>query len=249
MTTLKELDASLTGRCQKQRKLENNTYAIRVEDGIAIRLHATDILTFRPDESVTVTSGGWKTVTTKARLNEFLPNGWGISQERGVWYWSQYANGKRSERVSYTDGDRIEGGKLIAQATPESEAAEKKLRERIRKFAKLCADKAPLPRPSGGDCWICLLKDESGKPVFGDTDHLLSHMDEGYTVPSLVYQAMQEAGCGPLLITLAFVDENGKSHGSKMDVGSYISRAVRSFMYRRFGLAASGGRSTGFAVR
>jgi transposase len=45
-----ELNAKLTGRNASRRKLENNTYVERREDGsITIRLHETDILTFLPD--------------------------------------------------------------------------------------------------------------------------------------------------------------------------------------------------------
>jgi hypothetical protein len=38
-----------------------------------VRFHSTVILSFRPDGSVVVNTGGWQTVTTKARLNALLP--------------------------------------------------------------------------------------------------------------------------------------------------------------------------------
>lgn len=58
-------------------KLENNTYLTRRphNDGgfiYTVRLHSTDVLEQWPDGSVAVTSGGWRTVTTKARINEYL---------------------------------------------------------------------------------------------------------------------------------------------------------------------------------
>lgn len=84
--TYAELDASLQGRCRNSRKLANNTYAIRFvslpfDGAIAIRFHHTDILTFRPDGSVMINTGGWETVTTKERLNRYLPN-YGIYSHR-----------------------------------------------------------------------------------------------------------------------------------------------------------------------
>ena len=54
------------------RKLENNTFEITLPNGERkIRLHQTDILTFR-DGGFTVNSGGYLTVTTRDRLNKYL---------------------------------------------------------------------------------------------------------------------------------------------------------------------------------
>lgn len=48
-------------------------------DGVRrIRLHATDILTIRADGAFEIDTGGWNTVTTRARLNDFLPGGWRV---------------------------------------------------------------------------------------------------------------------------------------------------------------------------
>lgn len=54
------------------RKVANNTYLQRRSEGrLAVKLHNTDILTFHPDGSVVFTTGGWKTMTTKERMNRF----------------------------------------------------------------------------------------------------------------------------------------------------------------------------------
>lgn len=70
-----DLDQRLTGRCRERRKVANNTYAERRGDDIALRLHQTDVVTFHPDGSITLNTGGWYTVTTKDRMNNALPKG------------------------------------------------------------------------------------------------------------------------------------------------------------------------------
>ena len=52
---------------------------------IGIILHSTRIITFYEGGGFMVNSGGWKTVTTKQRLNQFLPDGWHISQRDYEW--------------------------------------------------------------------------------------------------------------------------------------------------------------------
>lgn len=62
----------LNGRDQK--KIGNNTWAIKNEDGsISIRLHQTNILTFRSDNTCVYQTNGWQTSTTKNRINEYAP--------------------------------------------------------------------------------------------------------------------------------------------------------------------------------
>jgi hypothetical protein len=86
MTSYAELDKQLQGRCAQSRKLGNNTYAHRDGAAICIRLHATDILTFYPNGSLQVATGGWLTITTKKRINEFLPAGMYIFSRDCAWW-------------------------------------------------------------------------------------------------------------------------------------------------------------------
>jgi hypothetical protein len=53
------------------RKLANNTYLILDGQNIAVRLHATNVLTFTPQGTVIYNSGGWQTRTTKERMNAY----------------------------------------------------------------------------------------------------------------------------------------------------------------------------------
>lgn len=211
------------------RKIGNNTYLQRSGENIAVRLHSTEILTFKPSGEAVVNTGGWKTVTTKARLNEYLPCQLGIGQTRGQWYWL-----KGGERLGvFSDGDTITAdGVPIISATTDGEEAGKALRKRIASFAKLCGEKLPLPAPSGGDCWHCALCDSQGESMgdsFGDVSHLESHLEEGYCVPSLVAAALKEAGCGPLYFQFCFGKEAPPAF-----CGQTVRRAVQKFLVRRF---------------
>ena len=82
------------------KKVANNTYLIRrAPDTIGLRLHNTDVLTFRPG-SVTYDTGGWHTVTTKARMNKFGPSGVRVYSDKKVW--TVYREGEFVE--AYEDG-------------------------------------------------------------------------------------------------------------------------------------------------
>jgi hypothetical protein len=65
----------------------NNTieYVNQASERI-IRLHHTDILTFRVNGDIALNTGGWKTVTTKARINEFLPSIYWLQTSKGQWF-------------------------------------------------------------------------------------------------------------------------------------------------------------------
>lgn len=87
MATFAELDATLQGRNKTSRKVNHHTYAERNQDGsIGIRFHKTQVVVFFPDGRVTLHTGGWRTVTTKARINEFAPDGISVGQVKRVWY-------------------------------------------------------------------------------------------------------------------------------------------------------------------
>lgn len=57
----------------KRRKLQNNTYLVQTREGFGIRLHNTVIVEFKLGGRIRLNTGGWLTVTTKARMNAYLP--------------------------------------------------------------------------------------------------------------------------------------------------------------------------------
>lgn len=186
-------NARLTGRNANRRKLANNTYLERREDGsIAVKLHATDILTFHANGDAVLSTGGWRTVTTKARMNEYL-SGIRLSQSRGQWYVWDCA--KQAEIGLYQDGMILHAnGKITGMAALSIATSALKLRRKVQRYAKdyVAALKAgKVPAPSNGDCWGCLMKATDGTMPMGGRDHILSHIDEHYYVPSLLLRSLE----------------------------------------------------------
>lgn len=164
--------AQLTGRNHTSRKLANNTYLQRRGDSIAVRLHATDILTLQLNGDIVLDTGGWTTATTKARFNEFLPRGFRVHSEKGVWYlshgsfWSFDAAGNATpnnpeyREYPYADGITIHADDTVSGIGGDPNA-KLKLRRRIASYVKgymsaLAAGNVPVP--SAGDCWYCALR-------------------------------------------------------------------------------------------
>jgi hypothetical protein len=69
------------------KKIGNNTYLVACALGIGLKLHDTIVLHFAPSGVVTVRTGGWRSVTTKSRINEYLPGGFRIIQKDYSWFW------------------------------------------------------------------------------------------------------------------------------------------------------------------
>jgi hypothetical protein len=90
--TFANAEDALAGR--DARKIANNTRAVRLDaDTVGIVLHQTAIVKYRRNGEIVLNSGGWKTVTTKARMNEFSPVS--VRQSAGEWF----ANG-----IEFEDG-------------------------------------------------------------------------------------------------------------------------------------------------
>lgn len=72
------------------------TVATRVftEDGTThVQYHATRVVSF-DSKRVTFRTGGWRTVTTKTRMNQACNQfdlGWGVCQRKGEWFVSYHA--------------------------------------------------------------------------------------------------------------------------------------------------------------
>ncbi len=85
-------DAILTGRCKNRRKLSRNVYAERDGADITIVFHWTVIIRFRPDGTVELNSGGFRSVTTKLNMNQY--SDCAVWQDKHVWYVSYGDSGK-----------------------------------------------------------------------------------------------------------------------------------------------------------
>ena len=71
--------------------------SITRHDGILrVTYHGTDVVTVGPNGSVGLSTGGWRTVTTKARMNQASNQfdlGYTVYQEKGDWFVAIRRNG------------------------------------------------------------------------------------------------------------------------------------------------------------
>lgn len=246
--TYADAAAKLTGRNSQRRKVGNNTYLERRNvNTIALRLHNTDILTYIQDGTVVLnTDGRWRTVTTKARMNEFMPYGISIAQRKGQWFVERYAEGWKTlclfedGMVIHPDGT-VTGGSSLDDI---KDAA--KLRRKVAAYAKAYVKAlraGDVPAPSGGDCWDCLLTDTAtGKAAFGGKDHILSHIEEKYYVPSLLLRAVEQFPTSPM--ARAYVariwDGSYVDMGGSFDAALFgqVQKAIYRYCLRKLGQAS-----------
>ncbi len=239
MTTKKEIMQGVES--VKARIVANNTIEYYRGNGDrVIRLHQTDIVTFNANPkgqclqpiSVTLNSGGWQTVTTKERMNRYLPPGISLCQEKSEW--KIYRNGaswKDRKLLSlYYDGITIdEKTREVIKPKLVDKGADR-IKKLISSYCKGLKELKELPKPSNGDCFYCLMAvADSGENLgesIGNKEHLLSHLEEKYYMGSLILNALRWAGyCDPTFIW-------------SMDCRTSIVSAVRRYLKRQLGLPA-----------
>ena len=209
--------------CDKSKFIDNNTVEYSVEGIRLIRLHLIDILTFKPNGMVTYNSGGWKTVTTKDRMNKFGSVGAQVWQEKNIWY----IGNKDVDSVFY-DGivlNSVTGEFRDSVKVEDTET--KKWMKLINSYCKELTGLESLPVPGGGDCWDCALFDQNLGAGEKSTsrEHLESHLTEKYIHGSLIWNALKWARY------------NNPSVIWSMDIRSSIVRSVKRYFKANLGLA------------
>jgi hypothetical protein len=208
---------SNTNNVKNSKFVANNTLRIEYNDGtIAIRLHNTDIITYCGNEII-LNSGGWRTQTTKDRINSFCPPAH-ISQVKGLWY-------LRNGSLFY-DGCKIDDeGNLISKVIKVDDKKITRLKKQIADYCKLIT-KDNLPYPDGGDCWYCSFHDKIGAAM-GDLSenysHLTEHLKEKYLHGSILVNAMREAG----------YKDNQIGFHYQLKLADTFRRVVRRYLQKR----------------
>jgi hypothetical protein len=146
-----------------------------------IRLHKTDILRFTPDKLI-INSGGWKTPTTRERINAFSPGWLHLHQKRSLWYISTGV-----ATSSFYEGITIDLETKEIQAPIEKDKKSEYMLDKINKYIKNMSKIEKLPLPHAGDCLYCSFN-------IPGNDHLKEHMEEGYLPGALLYRALEWAG-------------------------------------------------------
>lgn len=230
-----QANEQLQGRCCNSRKIDNHTYLERRDNGIAIRLHNTDIITFKPNGDTVLNTGGWRTVTTKQRMCD---NGFDVSQVNGIWYMGDHI---------FKDGITIKSNSTITNADPKTVVKEihkldKSLKQYVNDYIEALFD-GKVPASSSGDCWDCCMKSKDGKTMgeISQSDHIKSHIREKYYVPSLLVNAIKA-----FPISLVAKDALGsiwKYHNNPMDnwhdiAKSQLHTSLKRYMRRQLGIAS-----------
>jgi hypothetical protein len=109
----------------------------RKNNAVAVRLHQTDILTYFADGRLRINFGGYNTMVTRARMNEWLPDGLRVWTHRGLpWLSVRGTNGKsKSYRLSAYAGEALtlRPGGIVSPRDAKRCAKRHELAEELRK--------------------------------------------------------------------------------------------------------------------
>jgi hypothetical protein len=91
------------------RKVGNNTWLRPHDNAFAVQLHRTNVVVIRKDGNYVLNSGGYRTATTKQRINTYSPAS--VCQDKGKWYLFDRTT---RQRVPFVDGMMVDSdGTLI----------------------------------------------------------------------------------------------------------------------------------------
>lgn len=194
-------------------------------DVIAVLLHGHQIATVRPDSSVILDSCGWKTVTTRDRINEVIGKiGWRLASDKRVWYVWYGGRWQQDGRLPFEDGCILypdgTAERLASQSDLDKTA---KRRAKIKAYAKEYVRRldAGEIKPSAGDCLLC---------GFGQmNDHVSNHVDESYYTGNLLANVANDDLYGRKFSPFARWWINGKLMGESAvsDLGGFIQKQVQ----------------------
>jgi hypothetical protein len=218
MLTFTEAEELLkTARSPKAGKpIANNTRLFRRgPDRFAVQLHNTDIVTIertfeidgkkvrlRGDDVYTLNTGGWRTVTTKERINRYVPGT--VYSVRGVWRYDWRHHDGGHSACTFEDGMKVTvNGPVAAPRELEEQVVDlavKRTEKAIKKYIDGYVEhvkKEGLGIPGPGDCWGCALNATEAptdplEALAGPMgiDHIMQHLEELYFVPSLLWRAV-----------------------------------------------------------
>jgi hypothetical protein len=228
-------------------RLSNNTYMISPDEPrgtkplwFAVRLHDTNIVTFHRDGRIVLDSGTWLTVTTKNRMNLHTPMEWTLYSDRGIWYLWSHEDQDFHKTIPYADGiTLLPDGSITGEG--EDPRKQIKLRNRAKRYAQDYVEAlyaGNIPAPGNGDCWGCLFKTTDGSTPLGGADHIISHFDDDYFVPSLVVRAIERfpvSQAGKHDLSVLWNPEDARNI-RLMGMQDQIRKSVQRWCYAELGL-------------
>ena len=204
--------------------LQNNTRLLKIGDDYAVKLHKTNVVIIHPDDTQTLDSGGWRTPTTKDRINEWSSAN--IYQKNLIWY---LENGDLFYDKMVVD----ENGKALCPVDgQEFEKAKKVIDQMTWEYIKGFCEHLSAGNfkwPSNGDCWGCaFVNAETGKYDPMGLHHYFSHFFDKYFVPSLLANAIVERGYADPA-TILYMIENDSNE--KEDL--WLARHALIYFFRK----------------
>ena len=196
-----ELLTDKRGKVRDSLRLENNTTAVRLPDGVAVQLHETDVVTFRDDGTVVLNSGGWDTKTTRDRLHRYAP-GASVGRRDGVtWVTTNAGQFPLVDGFEYRPktGEVLTDPAQLASVITQDDRRKEARRVARRFLHSMTPEEArDLGRrlevsDFAGDCFLC--RRTTDGDVLGEavgSPHVSFHVAERYYVPLLFVNALRD---------------------------------------------------------
>lgn len=234
--TKRQICDGIVGEHTGARVIANNTVQYTNSKGeIVIRLHNTDIITYKKNGSVVLNTDGWQTPTTKERLNRYMSERHiRIEQKNHKWT----VNG-----VPFVDGIEIRKDGTIPQKWAKKAdskikrdmSVEKKIEKYLKIVKKKLSENDTLP--SSGDCFFCSMHTVDDGIALGDAtndhSHIEMHLKEGYVPNSLLWNAMKEAGYKAEV----YLHPEWRKGREMAWMNQVVVRNVRKYIRRRMNIA------------
>jgi hypothetical protein len=207
------------------RKIGNNTFEVLFNNGDkAIRLHNTNIITYKNNGNIVLNTDNWKTHTTKSRINQYL-KGLTLIQKNHTWFLVK--NYQDKNLITYYDSIEFDNNiNLITENKTVDTKKQDKIKKQITSYCNLLDKMDKIPEPSSGDCWYCSMYDVKNHVPLGDltkSDHLISHLKENYLHGSILINAMRESGYKNYQIGLHY----------QMNLKDTFKRSLRKYLIKR----------------
>lgn len=107
----KDASAFLGDKMEKFIRGKRSTKLVASNDSIGLQYHGTTVVTFYKDGSAKLNTGGWRSKTTKLRINQAIGSLGGVFQKNWEWFIYLY---KEDRTIPFEDGMVI--NKLVAFA-------------------------------------------------------------------------------------------------------------------------------------
>lgn len=224
-------------------KIENNTYVyINPDNTQALNndlilniLFYKSVIGKLSQGKIILNSDGYKTFTTKDRLNKILDDnktGYRIYQENYKWY---IYNWNYQERIKYAYADNVTFSLLsnksyaILNYGIDNVMQLNSLKHKISKYVNNYYKQFTLGKinkPDNSDCIACLFQ------ITDDNDHLLSHIDENYLVPSLLVNACIKYSDNLSFMSKHIIGQWYENNNIEWELINIVGYQIRKVLYK-----------------